>query len=303
MLTNHFTVVIGLLFALACTSTGCSKSFHEKFKWNAEVFFTDPQVVELCEAIEADDIEEIDRLIASGVDINSTGKGNMTPLLWAFPDDHLQAFEKLMKHGADPNVVIDPQLIPPQNAFYPKDSVTQIVCRSEKQKYFDLVFENGGDPDFPGWFGDSPIFAVIQYGPYKKVRIEKLLQVGADIDRTSNNGSTAVMVATRWGGQYDIALQLLEAGADYQIYDRFAKLIHTVASEEKRALSSSETKQKKYWQLVKWLEDHGESIAAAKVDQARWKKWIEELGPEKSAKLFDQEIADRLQREAEQTVP
>ena len=55
------------------------RSFHQRFRWNAEDFFDDPQVVALCRAIEAKDLREIDRLIAAGADANALGRDNMTP--------------------------------------------------------------------------------------------------------------------------------------------------------------------------------------------------------------------------------
>jgi ankyrin repeat protein len=60
------------------------KTFHEKFGWKAEDYFTDPKVIALCHAIEANDLKEIDRKIAAGADVNAKGTDGMTPLLWAF---------------------------------------------------------------------------------------------------------------------------------------------------------------------------------------------------------------------------
>jgi ankyrin repeat protein len=57
----------------------------------------------LCKAIEENDVGEIDRLVAAGADVNAKGKENMTPLLWAFPDDKPERFKKLLELGADPN--------------------------------------------------------------------------------------------------------------------------------------------------------------------------------------------------------
>jgi hypothetical protein len=49
-------------------------------------------VIALCKATEANDIAEIDRLVAAGADVNAQGEGNMTPLLWAYPDNKLERF-------------------------------------------------------------------------------------------------------------------------------------------------------------------------------------------------------------------
>ncbi len=76
---------------------------HRRLDWKAEDFFTDARAVALCKAIEAKNLAEIDRIVNSGVDANSKGRGNMTPLLWAFPMGE-QVFKKMLDLGADPNM-------------------------------------------------------------------------------------------------------------------------------------------------------------------------------------------------------
>ncbi len=80
-------------------------TWHQKCGWKAEDYFDDPKVVALCKAIEANDLAEMDRLIAAGADVNAKGKDGMTLLLWAYPDNKLDRFKKLLEHGADPNVI------------------------------------------------------------------------------------------------------------------------------------------------------------------------------------------------------
>jgi hypothetical protein len=53
---------------VSSTPGGKSKiSWHSKCGWKAEEYFSDPQVVALCKAIEANDLKEIDRLVAAGL--------------------------------------------------------------------------------------------------------------------------------------------------------------------------------------------------------------------------------------------
>ena len=72
---------------------GCTgRTPHQRLKWKAEDFFTDPGVISLCKAIEAKNLKEIDRLVKSGnVNVNAKGRGNMTPLLWRFPRVNLSS--------------------------------------------------------------------------------------------------------------------------------------------------------------------------------------------------------------------
>src|SRR4051794_36012446 len=103
----NFSVAVGIaLFAMLFISDGCSyvtssmhKSWHRTFNWKAEDYFDDPYVVAVCHAIEANDLREMERLIAAGADINAKGKENMTPLLWAYPDNQLGRFKLLLEKG------------------------------------------------------------------------------------------------------------------------------------------------------------------------------------------------------------
>src|SRR5690606_20794623 len=81
--------------------------WHRLAGWNAEDSFDDTQVIELCRAIERNDLAEMKRLIVEGADPSALGKQGMTPLLWAFPDRKIERFRLLLEHGADPNVIIE----------------------------------------------------------------------------------------------------------------------------------------------------------------------------------------------------
>jgi hypothetical protein len=123
--------------AFVCLQIGCVDGFqkmqqtwHQKFNWKAEDYFGEPSVVALCHAIEADDLKQIEQLISEGADVNAKGKGAMTPLLWAFPDNKLARFTKILENGANPNIVIESDFNT-HGGFHPGDSVTHMACRTE----------------------------------------------------------------------------------------------------------------------------------------------------------------------------
>ncbi len=54
-------------------------------QWKPNMLFDDPKVIELCYAMAERDYERIDRLVEiDGVDINSKGYQDITPMLWVF---------------------------------------------------------------------------------------------------------------------------------------------------------------------------------------------------------------------------
>ncbi len=103
-------------------------------------------------------------------------------------------------------------------------------------------------------------------------------------------------------GRFDIALFLLEAGADPHLYqlNQMMKLSHIVVRQEKRLATCTEREKIEYQKLVDWLGNHGESIDAAKADERRWAFWGG-YGIDKKAKLMEEEKNARLAREAGKT--
>src|SRR5690554_2968373 len=100
------TAAYAAVAAVAVVLSGCDRhrSFHQNFDLEAGAFFKDQSIVALCHAIERNDLELMQRLIDGGVDVNARGKDNVTPLLWAYPDNKPERLEVLLRAGADPNV-------------------------------------------------------------------------------------------------------------------------------------------------------------------------------------------------------
>jgi uncharacterized protein len=291
--------------ALGLVAAGCGvmnllpgRSIHQRCGWKAEDYFTDWQVIALCRAIEANDLAEMERLVKAGADVNAQGKDKMTPLLWAFPDNHLPRFKWLLEHGANPNVVVEGEFNSRQRITR-GDSVTHMACATSFPGYFEAVFDHGGDPNIrhAGHLGfrDTPLFAVITRGAGDKAaKVRRLIELGADMNALAM-GYTPVMQAVGWFGQFDVALMMLEAGADFRKYDESEaqRLIHVVAGQEHRLGQYTPAQRAGFHELVKWLEDHGESYAEAKADIERWDSWSGATFREK----MDAEIAERKARE------
>ncbi len=227
----------------------------------------------------------------------------MTPLLWAFPDNKPERFTKLLEHGADPNIVIKSDLNT-HGGFHAGDSVTHMACRTEFPGYFEAVFAHGGDPNLTkngAITGDTPLFSVITgLAPDKNPKVRLLIDKGADLNHMNGEWLTPVMDAASWNGQFDIALLLLEAGANYKIYmpKSNRKLVHLVAmQDDDRRPTWTPQQSADYQKLVKWLEDHGESIQKAKADIKRWQSY-NTTTPEEYRRKMDAEIAEREAREA-----
>jgi ankyrin repeat protein len=290
-----------VLAGCAEVSRVAGSTWHEKCGWKAEDYFEDPQVIALCRAIEANDIAEIDRLVAAGADVNAQGKGNMTPLLWAFPDNKLERFKRLLEHGANPNVVIDSDFNT-RGGMSRGDSVTHMACKTAFPGYFEAVFEHGGDANLiqDGIISNqTPIFTLLAgAAPNKQAKVKLLIEKGAHLDHMDGGWATPALMAVGRGGQYDIALMLLKAGANHLIYipRSNTRLIHNVIEQERLSATWTPQQRADYKKLVKWLEDHGESVEAANADIKRWASWDHASGEYR--RKMDAEIAAREARQA-----
>ena len=293
---------LAAVLILCLAATGCrSSSSHTKWGWVAEEYFEDPQVIALCHAIERNDLPEIDRILAAGVNVAARGKGNMTPLMWAYPDNKPERMLKLLEHGADPNVVFTDDF--GVKGMFRGTSVTHLAAGTAFGKYFDYVFANGGDPNqvctTALWTNITPLFEVICGPAHDKGRkIARLIEMGADIDFVSSGTYwTPTIAAVSCGQQFDLALQLLEAGADFRTYGNpksNRQLIHSVLSQGKRREGIGPQKQAEYKELLAWLESHGVDVESAAKDLGRWSN---APGPEAYRRMMDAEVAARKAHE------
>ena len=269
--------------------------FHKKYGWHADKYFDDPQAIALCKAIEANDLEEMDRLIVAGANVNAKGFGGMTPLLWAYPENHPERLQRLLEHGADPNVPLSHDFKMRGSIVRPGDSVTHLACETSFDKYFDYVFSHGGDPNLVHPRSQkTPIYSLIRGQANDKNRkVKRLIALGANLNANNNNKFTGYRTpadcAVSYFGQYDLALILLESGADYFHHrpDHTARLIHELEGAGRRKDSWDQKTRTDFQNLVKWLEERGESIDEAAKDKLRWRQW-------RADGTFEQNMAKEL---------
>ena len=137
-------------------------------------------------------------------------------------------------------------------------------------------------------------------GKHRIERVKLLIEKGVDLDYVDANGDTAMMLAARWGGQYDIALVLLESGANPFIYKansnlRLAHMVELESLHRQKVWTPRQSKD--FRQLVKRLEERGESFVEIRKDFARWKAESAGMSTSQMARLRDAEIAARLNRQ------
>ncbi len=224
---THNRIVPLALIIMLCPGLlgGCAaRTPYERLKWKADEFFDDKGVIALCKAIEKKNIAEIDRLAKSGVNVNAKGRGNMTPLLWAFPAGE-KVFKRMLELGADPNVTLteDCLLLKGKSVTFACVKLVDGLMYNQyfydvpMDNYLKLVLKHGGNPNATDLNGETPLFSVKETNRRIPEKIRLLLDAGADINRRDYEGKTPLISAVVW--RKDYILCLLKAGADYRIVD------------------------------------------------------------------------------------
>ncbi len=135
--------------------------------------------------------------------------------------------------------------------------------------------EHGGNPELKNRFGQRTLDIVIDSGGEHLIpRVDMILDSGVDINSIGWCGCTPIMNAVV-SRRFDLALHLLELGADPGIYVEGTnqKLIHyVVRTEENPNLPLTGRAKALQMQLLQELADRGEDAEAARADNKRWGK-------------------------------
>lgn len=252
--------------------------WHARVGWKAEDYFQDDRVIALCRAIEADDLPTMEQLIKDGANVNTVSKDGMTPLLWAFPERKFARFELLLKHGADPNVIIQSTFGLKGQPFHPfpsggqfsedrgcaaGHSVLHLAARSPQIEYLQAVMANGGDANLANpTTGQRPLHVVIDrnYHFDAMQRVELLLAAKAEVNVFDEYTGTNPVMRAVDHDLYDVALLLLRSGADPTLLSPNGKRTFSDVMKRKRGnqdwFNPSDPRIKSFAELEQWLKEN-----------------------------------------------
>ena len=267
--------------------------WHKKVGWKAEDFFEDSEVIEFCKAIEENRLQKIQELIDNGVNVNAKGKGNMTPLLWSYPDLKFERFQMLLDAGADPNVVvasdfgierqkIHPTVTPYRGIVYERlregSSANLMAFQANDSRYAWSVLKHGGDVNqIEAATGQAPLHLVLaQFSNHSDLNemFEALIEKGADIDLPDPyRGSKTVLQIAISKNRFELAVLLLKLGANV---NNIGTGKHP-QSPAKLALQKEAyvrpTKLLQYKELLRVMVEHGADLDKARAKLNEGSAW------------------------------
>lgn len=183
--------------------------------------FDNPQVAALVEAAVQGDINEIDRLVAKGTEVNSVAANGLTPLIWVLSTHRMDGAKRLIELGANPNYIAS-------NGF----SAMSLAAGGNRPAVLRLLLEHGGDPDLMGHDGHPLLHIAVLNMRWANMRM--LLEFGGNINivRPSDHDTAANIAAGL--GQFDQVVFMLDHGfnADLQRLAKYVDMVRVPPGSE-----------------------------------------------------------------------
>ena len=159
--------------------------------------------------------EVVQLLLDAGADLNAKDGRGATPLASAIRDGNAPIVSALLKAGADPNA-------PDANGVTPFMAAIRSMEGRSNAMYRDMMtamVEAGADTDFQDEDGDSPLMQELPVSGVVEERLRFWLDLvtGTEaINHRNKQGSTALILAARWG-HVKAVQDLIGAGADLDL--------------------------------------------------------------------------------------
>jgi len=199
-----------LATVMAFTGSGCYGDEETKFLFN-------PEQRAFADAVAAGNEGQLEKLALNGADVNSKGNAGMTYVYWAVWKRSKQGLTYLLAHGADPNVVMDPERLPivPFPEILEGTSPVSLAAKLQDSWYLKALTEHGANINLRNPVsGHIPVWEALASGRPDNVRY--LISLGADLNVVDANGFT-VLAAAIGNQKFDLAYDLLVGGADPKI--------------------------------------------------------------------------------------
>jgi len=197
----------------------------------------------------ADDADLVDRLIRAGADARAANQYGVTPLSLACANGSLGIVDRLLEAGADPNGALPEGETPLMTAAragsvavverliasgadvnarerYRGQTALMWAAAQEHPAVIRVLVTHGADVDAQSTAGFPALVFAVRTGDRETVDV--LLDTGAPIETAAPDGSSALIVAMV-NAHYELALHLLERGADPKANRLGWTPLHTLA--------------------------------------------------------------------------
>ncbi len=170
-------------------------------------FAAGASVAPLVDAARHQDAVTVRQLLDQKTDVNARSSDGSTALLWLAHWNDVDAAERLVAAGADPNLANDFGMTPLSQA-----------CTNRSTAFVRLLLKAGAKPNTPIATGETPLMTCAESGSVDAVRL--LIEYGADVNaQEPEKNQTALMWAAA-ERHPDVVQALIQAHADLQAATR-----------------------------------------------------------------------------------
>lgn len=232
--------------------------------WDADKVFSDPQTLALCEAIKKQDVDKMQELIDSGANVNAKGTNGAPLLAWAYNFGN-KGLECLLKNGANPNFIIEPNWAKSVDFYWPiggtllLDAVDRADIEPDFEERVKILLKYGADPNL----GERKPLTMGCMSSYIVPDVfSALLDAGADINVADRRSDRYPIVACILARNTGAALELLKRGAICELNtpqgNALQRVVYEATVNDPRAYETFTAQEKvELEKIKKTLEEHG----------------------------------------------
>jgi len=201
-----------------------------------------PNMDDLFQAIEEDNIEKVEEILKSDLDLRNVDK-EKNPLRYAAIEYRKKELTKLLlKYGADVNVELDDGKYIVFPFLFDKDMV-------------EFMIDYGVDFNVYNSEGQAPIHLLAEYKGAEIIKILAENEANIDMRDKTERGFTPFMVAIE-KGNYETVKALIEAGANVRAPDNQGDRPHlNLLPWEMRRYN-----KKDFFRIAEYLVEHGVNV-------------------------------------------
>lgn len=135
------------LFAWSYTRPSILSAITGSHPVNAEDIFTDKADIEFSEAVINGDLGKIAHLVDQGIDVNKTGRFNISPLYLAFYYEQREAFAFLLDNQAEININVESGGVKNAQKYQLLTSFLSAVMNDPDPFYLEQLLDHGLNPN------------------------------------------------------------------------------------------------------------------------------------------------------------
>jgi ankyrin repeat protein len=173
----------------------------------------DSSIVELSQAAFARDIQNVNKILSLGLDVNCFDDIGSTPLFSAICSSCPEIVKKLLNAGANPNIGND------ENTETPLIRAVDNPYNSDDIHYiFNLLLDSGADPNIQVKDGETALMRASRFG--NLYAVQKLMEYSASTDIKDHELRNALDYAIKGSEENEYP--------KYEIYQKLIKILQSI---------------------------------------------------------------------------